>query len=120
MPGASKILRPLTRCVCWIFAASLLSSCIFMPRTDTVYDDGCQVHFRKMRLDSAELGQLQPRCMNAECVGVLLVGGAITAASAVIAGSIVIVGNTIYWLEKQGCCSDLSRPEAALAGARHE
>jgi hypothetical protein len=31
--------------------------------------------------------------------------GAVTAASAVISGSIAVVGNAVYWFERQGRCS---------------
>lgn len=64
-----------------------------------------------MRLDSTQLGQIRPNCANADCAGVLLVGGVVSAASAVISGSIVLVGNTVYWLEKRGRCVALIRPE---------
>lgn len=30
--------------------------------------------------------------------------GGVAAGSAVVSGSIVLVGNTIYWLEEQGKC----------------
>ena len=30
--------------------------------------------------------------------------GLVTAASAVVSGSIALVGNVIYWFEKQGRC----------------
>ena len=30
--------------------------------------------------------------------------GATAAASAIVSGSIVIVGNVVYWFEKQGRC----------------
>jgi hypothetical protein len=30
--------------------------------------------------------------------------GAVAAASVVVSGSIVVVGNVVYWLEKQGKC----------------
>lgn len=33
-----------------------------------------------------------------------LVVGAVSAASMGVSGSIVIVGNVVYWLEKQGKC----------------
>jgi hypothetical protein len=34
----------------------------------------------------------------------LAAAGATAEASAVISGSIVIVGNVVYWFEKQGRC----------------
>jgi len=36
---------------------------------------------------------------------VLVAIGAVAAASAVVSGSIVLVGNIVYWAEKQGKCA---------------
>ena len=41
-----------------------------------------------------------------ELISYLVVSGFVFSASAVISGSIVIVGNTIHFLEKQGRCDD--------------
>ena len=38
-----------------------------------------------------------------ECVAIL---GAVSIGWTVIAGSVVVVGNTVHWLEKQGSCED--------------
>ena len=44
-------------------------------------------------------------CNSAECLlSVLVSGGVVTATSFIVAGSIVAVGNTIHWVEKQGTC----------------
>jgi hypothetical protein len=39
--------------------------------------------------------------------------GAVAAASAVVSGSVVVVGNSVYWLESQGSCP-FSRENRAL------
>jgi hypothetical protein len=36
--------------------------------------------------------------------GCLVVALGVTAGSAVVSGSIVVAGNTVYWLEKRGKC----------------
>ena len=62
----------------WMLSAAALAGCIFVPRTEVVYDEACHI---------------------------ILAGlGAVAAASAVISGSIVVTGNVVYWLEKQGHC----------------
>jgi hypothetical protein len=43
-------------------------------------------------------------CRNEGCAALLAAAGATAAASAVISGSIVVVGNAVYWFEKQGAC----------------
>jgi hypothetical protein len=35
----------------------------------------------------------------------LVAMGAVTAASAVVSGSIALVGNVVYWFERQGRCN---------------
>jgi len=95
-----------------IFAALLLQSCIVVPRTEVIYDPQCQIRFKQMRLETKVFKQGQTpatttpvNCQNnAECLGALALIGGVSAASVVISGSIVIVGNTVYWLEKQGRC----------------
>jgi hypothetical protein len=44
-------------------------------------------------------------CRNEACGAFLVAAGATLAASAVISGSIVVVGNIAYWFEKQGRCN---------------
>jgi hypothetical protein len=80
-----------------------LSGCVFLPRTTLVYDPDCHITTRQMRLEPVEIGQLQ-RCGQAECGAILVAVGAVAAASLVISGSIVIVGNVVEWAEKQGRC----------------
>ncbi len=47
-------------------------------------------------------------CANEGCVSLLVFLGAVTAASAVVSGSIVVAGNAVYWLEKRGQCVPVS------------
>ncbi len=39
-----------------------------------------------------------------EFIGCLVVGGFVGSTSAIVSGSIVIVGNTIHWMEYQTTC----------------
>ena len=41
--------------------------------------------------------------------------GFVTAASVVVSGSIAIVANTVYWIERQGRC--IRGPAAAASSA---
>ena len=41
-----------------------------------------------------------------EAIGLLVMSGVVFSASAVVSGSLVLVGNTIHFLEKQGRCDD--------------
>ena len=81
-----------------------LQGCVFVPRTVEVYNSDCQVMSRKMEMQPSQIAGIYG-CSNADCAAFLVVAGATAAASAVVSGSIVVVGNVIYWLEKQGRCT---------------
>jgi hypothetical protein len=90
------------RCAAPLLAAGL-TACVFVPRTTSVYDEACKVHVRQMTLDVADLGGFQ-RCANDGCISLLVAAGVVGAASLVVSGSIAVVGNVVYWAEKQGRC----------------
>jgi len=80
-----------------------LSACVVVPRTTEFYDADCHITTRQMRLEAVQVGVLG-RCSNEGCATALVVIGATAVATAVVSGSIVVVGNVVYWLEKQGRC----------------
>ena len=83
-----------------------VSGCVFYPRTVEYYDAGCDIKYRTLVLVTEEMkkdcsGQ-KLKDPNSEACFALVV--AMSAGSAIVSGSIVVVGNTVYWLEKQGKC----------------
>jgi hypothetical protein len=84
-------------------ALSLLQACVFAPRTISIYDPDCQITSRQMILQASEM-PVMGRCRGEECGAMLVIFGAVSAASAVVSGSIVVVGNVVYWFEKQNQC----------------
>jgi hypothetical protein len=86
-----------------LFVVLLLSACIVLPRTELVYDDDCKIQKRQMVLDVHQVGYFGG-CANQGCVALLVGAGAVATASAVISGSIAVVGNVVYWLERRGQC----------------
>jgi hypothetical protein len=82
---------------------ALLQACVYVPRTTAFYDADCRVSARRMDLEPLQLASIQ-QCGNEGCVVLLVAAGATAAASAIVSGSIVIVGNVVYWFEKQGRC----------------
>jgi hypothetical protein len=84
-------------------AACLLQACVVVPRTDTVFDDECKILRRHMVLEVQQYGYFGG-CANDGCVALLVATGAVAAASAVVSGSIAIVGNVVYWFERQSEC----------------
>ena len=76
------------------------AGCVSTARQVEYYDEGCEVHSKKMVFETQPLGSLS--CTQSrECLATTLVIG---AGSTIIAGSIVVVGNTVYWLERTGKC----------------
>lgn len=84
----------------------LLQACVFVPITTTKYDEDCHILARHMTMEPVQIAQLSS-CTNSQCTDFMVVAGFTAAASAVISGSIVIVGNVVYWMEKQGRCLPL-------------
>jgi len=80
-----------------------LQACVYVPRTTSIYDSDCQVTTKHMDLQPVQIAALGG-CRNEGCAALLVAAGATAAASAVISGSIVVVGNAVYWFEKQGSC----------------
>jgi hypothetical protein len=81
----------------------LLQSCIVVPRTIEVYDPECQVVARHMDLQTVQVGYIS-RCSNESCAALVVAAAATVTVTAIISGSIVVIGNTAYWFEKQGRC----------------
>jgi len=85
-------------------STTLVSACIYVPRTTTVYDADCRVSSKQMELEPVQVAVFGG-CRNNDCAMLLVAAGATAVASAVVSGSIVIVGNVAYWFEKQGRCN---------------
>ncbi len=81
-----------------IAASVFVSSCVVYPKKVEFYDPECEIIVKKLTL---KVEMTQNICsFEEECLMIL----GISAASAVVSGSIVVIGNTIYWLEKVGKC----------------
>ena len=80
-----------------------LSGCVFYPHRIPYYDKKCEVTSHKYVLDAVVITDMGD-CSGEQAKACLIVLAAVGGASAVVSGSIVVVGNTIYWLERQGDC----------------
>jgi hypothetical protein len=87
-------------------ALSLLASgCVFYPKTVESYDPVCEIRTRQMLLKSELIDGICAASNHHEAAAAcLVVALGVTAGSAVVSGSIVAAGNTVYWLEKRGKC----------------
>ena len=87
----------------------LLAGCVVVPRTVESYDPRCRIVARHMTLDAMQVASLGG-CSNDGCVVLLAAAGVTAAASAVVSGSIAVIGNVVYWLERQGRCAPAIPP----------
>jgi len=102
----SGLRLPQTPCVRLLVAvaALLVAGCVVVPTTRESYDPECKMLKREMTLEVGKVGSFQ-RCGGDECAAMLAAAGVVTAATAVVSGSIALVGNVIYWFERQGKCA---------------
>ncbi len=81
----------------------LLGGCIYLPKTTEVYSPECGTNIKRMSLTSEQAGAFLV-CNHEACVALLVLAGVVSAASAVVSGSIVVIGKAVYWLENQINC----------------
>ena len=86
-----------------LLCALLLEGCIVYPRAvSEPAPASCRLVSRQLRLDAVAL-ELPCNAEPFTCLlGLILLGG----GSTVVSGSIVLVGNTVHWIERQGRCED--------------
>lgn len=83
--------------------AGLLGACVFLPESSSRYDPVCGITERHMNLNAYQIAAFGG-CRNAGCGELLVLAGAVSAASLVVSGSVVVVGEVVYWLEARGRC----------------
>ena len=88
-----------------------LAGCVVVPVTVDGYDARCRVVTHHMALQAVQVGAIRS-CANQACAGLVIVGAGLAAASAVVSGSVVVVGNIAYWAERQANCLAAPAPQA--------
>ena len=97
-------------------AALLLAGCIVVPRSTEVYDPACRAYVKQMVLEAEVIGAIG-HCSNDGCAVMLASMGIVSAASAVVSGSVAVIGNIVYWAERQGRCPTAEAPPPAPAAS---
>lgn len=83
--------------------ALLLAGCVVVPREAHVYDERCRSYVRQVVLEAEVIGSFG-HCHNEGCLAMLAAAGIVTGVSAVVSGSVAIVGNVVHWIERRGQC----------------
>ena len=83
--------------------AFALAGCVVVPQTQQVYDPACGVATKQITLEVAVLPGFHS-CSGDGCVALMVTAGVVTVASAVISGSVAVIGNVLYWAERRAGC----------------
>ena len=100
-----------------LFLPLIIGSCLVIPKTEYSSVSNCELITKSWTVEFHGIGS-NNECYGCddfvrgviecgseveECVAILTT---VSLGWTVIAGSIVVVGNTVHWLEKQGNCED--------------
>lgn len=90
-----------------------ISGCVYYPKKIEYYDAECDIKFKMLVLETDEMKDTCLRQKSGDPNGNLCLMAVIgtTALSAIISGSLVVVGNTVYWLEKEAMCIAKTMPK---------
>lgn len=92
------------------FLSLFLCSCAVMPKFTEKFDKKCQAVQKKVELsieDAGMFGELECPSKDdckAQFLGQVLGSVIVFPVSAIISGSIAVIGNSVYWLNEQGQC----------------
>ncbi len=94
--------RPVARArLAAVFGCASLASCVVVPVTTEAYDPDCRVITHHMALKVTQVQEIQNCNGSNDCALQYL---AIFGVSAAVSGSIVLVGNVVYWAERRAAC----------------
>lgn len=92
------------KCLVLVCVAANLVACAFVPKVDNQQDYAkhCEMYTKELTLDAVSLGGFD--CGgSSSCV---VIASLIPVTTFLVSGSIVLVGNTVHWLEYQGSCDE--------------
>ena len=101
------------RCRAAVVGAGLAGAgCVIVPVQMEDWDPGCRLVTHHIELQPVVLGQLNA-CSGQGCEALVLASLGVTAVSAVVSGSIAIIGNVAYWAEHRAGCAAPPPPPAS-------
>ena len=90
----------------FLLLLAVLQACVYVPRTIPVADPNCGSVSNHITLEAVQVAAVQ-RCANQGCAALVVAAGVTAAASLIISGSIALVGNVAYWLERNTQCQQV-------------
>ncbi|WP_239237712.1 hypothetical protein [Candidatus Nitrotoga sp. BS] len=97
------MLKNITWRIIVLSLVTMLEACMYLPLSTQVFDPDCQVVANHMVLQEVQIAAVH-QCANQGCLALVVGAGAVTAASVIISGTIVIAGNIAYWFERRAQC----------------
>jgi len=94
--------------IIFLLITIFLSSCVFVPKEseEQKYAGNCDMLTRQLTLSAQKIdGHVCKSGSSAEAC-LIVYGVILPVGSFVISGSIVLIGNTLHWIEYQGPCSE--------------
>jgi len=91
---------------------TLLTSCAFVPKVskDQDYAKQCDMLTQKLTLSAEQIDNININIHSGNNNGLnaflMTLGVVIPVGSLIISGSIVLVGNSLHWLEYQSTCDE--------------
>lgn len=103
-------MKLLSRAVVFLVSALLMTACAFVPavKSPETSQSACSFYTPEWTLSVQQIDE-ESFCRGARddldaCL--LTAGVIIPVGSLLVSGSVVLVGNTLHWLEYQGTCED--------------
>ncbi|WP_062067332.1 hypothetical protein [Cellvibrio sp. OA-2007] len=106
----------LSRRLTLIMLSCSIGACVVTPKKAASYDEKCMVSTQKIVLTTEQMRTFDNvDCLTKSCkselTGALVVATLTATTSAIVSGSVALIGNTLYWLESQGECPNKTRQE---------
>ena len=95
-----------------LLGSALAAGCIVVPQTREVYDPDCRIMRREVTLEPTVVSGFVGCSGDRDCAALLAAMGLVSAASLVVSGSVAIVGNAVYWFERQANCRRTEPPRS--------
>ncbi|ASP38807.1 hypothetical protein CHH28_08995 [Bacterioplanes sanyensis] len=92
--------------VCSVIISALLASCAFSPAVEKHqrYARHCDMYTKQLTLETVPLEGHECKDANNAEQCALIVALGLPVVTFVVSGSIVLIGNTLHWVEFHGSC----------------